>query len=215
MISSTDNTLLPICTTENEIKVLEIMEKEVTSNQESNSIPNSENWVKEVTEIQDENYTADIQLLDLIESEIMEAGNALQEKNCSIENGVLETTNENNSNRRDLNSSEEHPSNITDTPVSRISKNRLKAKKKRVLGQSYIEYKEFEDGKIAQNCKKSSRSVKQNCDHMNTTKGTSRTFMCKVISEDERNLLFKNFWNFPTWTEKKAFVMGLVSTREI
>lgn len=212
IINSTDNTLLPICTTENEIiEVIEIIEEERTSIQESNPIKNNGNGQKE-----EEKYNADAQESNLIENESLEAeSNSFEEENSKIEKGVLETTSENNSNRMSLNSSEEHSSSLSDKPVSRISKNRLKAKKKRVLGQSYKGYKKFDSGKIVQNCEKSSRTIKQRCAHINTTKKTSRTFMCILISDDERNLLFKKFWNFPTWAEKKAFVMGLVSTRKI
>ncbi|CAG9828328.1 unnamed protein product [Diabrotica balteata] len=75
-----------------------------------------------------------------------------------------------------------------DKPISRISKKRLKAKKRRVSGLSYTGYKK---------------------------KKSDRSFLCNLISENERKSAFKTFWNFSTWSEKKAFVKGLVSTRHI
>lgn len=39
--------------------------------------------------------------------------------------------------------------------------------------------------------------------------------MCGLFSEEDRNRLFKQFWSFKTWDEKKGYVRGLVQAREI
>lgn len=157
---------------------MEIIQEEETSIQESNLIKSNSTERKEVMlQVLVEKYTADVPDV-LIESEFQEAeSNSLQKQISNIVKGISETASENNSNRSS-NSSEQHSSSVSDKPVSRISKNRLKAKKKRVLGQSYIGYKKFENGgKTVYNCRKSSRSVKQRCVHINAMKRISRTYV--------------------------------------
>lgn len=72
MISSTENTLLSICPTENEFEVVEIIEEDGKSKQELNWIQNNGNGEKEVGEAPVVMYTSDVQELNLIENEFME-----------------------------------------------------------------------------------------------------------------------------------------------
>jgi len=39
--------------------------------------------------------------------------------------------------------------------------------------------------------------------------------MCGLFSEEDKRRLFKQFWSYKTWDEKKIYVKGLVQTREM
>ncbi|KAF2895299.1 hypothetical protein ILUMI_10873 [Ignelater luminosus] len=104
---------------------------------------------------------------------------------------------------------------VCERRVSRISKKCLKAKKRRVSGLTYTDYKKVQSGKVVQNCNKVARSLKQRCIHISTVKKSERSFLCELFSEEEREAVFKKFWNFSFWLEKRAFVQSLVNTRKI
>lgn len=88
------------------------------------------------------------------------------------------------------------------------------AKRRRLLGKSYMGYKK-KDGKLEQNTSKEARSVKSRCSHTAMNKKSKHSFMCGLVSEEERSTLHSKFWNMKTWSEKKAYVQGLVSQRSL
>lgn len=88
------------------------------------------------------------------------------------------------------------------------------AKRCRLLGKSYMGYKK-KDGKLEQNTLRKARSVKSRCSHTVMNKKSKHSFMCGLVSEEERSTLHSKFWNMKTWSEKKAFVQGLVSQRSL
>ncbi|CAH2004694.1 unnamed protein product [Acanthoscelides obtectus] len=189
IVSHIDGTVIPISTTDEAF----IIEEEV---EDSNVEHTSANPVMEVNTVQ--NQTTDVKTqndgrdLDEVRTSIEQNGGTLGEggnSSCS--------------------------SSWSDSPVSRISKKRLKAKKSRVAGLSYVGYKKSDDGKIKQNCMKTSRSVKERCSHTLCGKKSERSFLCNMVSENDRQRIFKKFWNFSSWPEKKAFVKGLTSTRDV
>ncbi|KAF2883383.1 hypothetical protein ILUMI_22796 [Ignelater luminosus] len=104
---------------------------------------------------------------------------------------------------------------VCERRVLRISKKRLKAKKRKVSGLAYTGYKKAQSGIVVQNCNKVARSLKQRCIYTSTVKKSEKSFLCGLFSEEEREAVFKKFWNFSSWLEKRAFVQGLVNTRKI
>lgn len=86
--------------------------------------------------------------------------------------------------------------------------------KNRVAGTSYIGYK-LVDGKLTKKCVIDGREIKPRCKHSEKVQKTKNTFLCGLFSEEDRKRLFKQFWSFKTWDEKKGYVRGLVQTREI
>lgn len=120
----------------------------------------------------------------------------------------------------DSDSSNECPVQESDTRIE-ISSNsqtvqlgQSTAKRRRLLGKSYIGYKK-KDGKLEQNTPKEGRSVKSRCNHTAMKQKSKHTFMCGLVSEEERTALHSKFWNMKAWSDKKAFVQGLVSQRSL
>lgn len=89
-----------------------------------------------------------------------------------------------------------------------------KARRYRLLGKPYMGYKK-KDGKLEQTTPIAGRSVKSRCDHIAVQQKSKNSFMCKLVSEEERAALHYKFWNMKSWSEKKAFIQGLVSRRNL
>lgn len=93
-------------------------------------------------------------------------------------------------------------------------KDKKNSAKNRILGRDYMGYKKIRNG-IIQDVLKESRKMGNRCGHNSIKKKSDRTFLCRLISENDRENLFNYFWNLPTWPEKKMYIKGLVSTRNI
>ncbi|KAJ2948043.1 hypothetical protein O0L34_g9841 [Tuta absoluta] len=89
-----------------------------------------------------------------------------------------------------------------------------KNKAARVLGKAYVGYKKIGD-KYKQCIEKPAKIMKARCLHTNTEFKTSQTFLCAIVSEEERIKLHLDFWNLKTWDEKKAYIKALAVRREI
>lgn len=89
-----------------------------------------------------------------------------------------------------------------------------KARRNRLLGKPYMGYKK-KDGKLEQTTPIAGRSVKSRCDHTSIKQKSKNSFMCKLVSEEERAALHFKFWNMKSWSAKKAFIQGLVSRRNL
>lgn len=96
----------------------------------------------------------------------------------------------------------------------KLRKDKKSSAKNRVLGRDYIGYKKVGHG-VVQDVPKESRKVGNLCGHKNDKKKSERTFLCSLVSEKNRDDLFNYFWNLSTWPEKKMYIKGLVSTRNI
>lgn len=89
-----------------------------------------------------------------------------------------------------------------------------KAKRQRLLGKPYMGYKK-KYGKLEQTTPKAARSVKSRCNHTVIQQKSKNSFMCGLVTEEERAALHTKFWNMKSWSEKNAFVQGLVSKRSL
>lgn len=79
----------------------------------------------------------------------------------------------------------------------------------RVLGQSYVGFKKDTSGKYKQTIKKSAKTLGPRCvgHKLRSKKGGPRqAFQCQEIGDEERSLLFSEFWALPNWDSKKVFV---------
>lgn len=99
-------------------------------------------------------------------------------------------------------------------------RNRVPIRKRKVTqehrlhGEQYIGYKRTPDGKVFHQSQKPARSVKPRCHHTTPKKITERSFQCACISEESRKAEFQKFWELESWVAKKAYIKGLVSTKE-
>lgn len=87
----------------------------------------------------------------------------------------------------------------------------------RIRGVSYIGYKRTSLKVITHGQIRDARSIKGRCSHNSLPKKkTNSSFMCTQITDEDRKNIFDNFWkNHKTWHEKKAYIKGLVATRDI
>jgi len=98
---------------------------------------------------------------------------------------------------------------------NQFTRNRKKLQtKNRVAGIPYIGYK-LVDGKLTEHFVIDGREIKPRCKHSEKVQKSKNSFMCGLFSEEDRKLLFKQFWSFKTWDKKQGYVKGLVQTREI
>lgn len=75
----------------------------------------------------------------------------------------------------------------------------------RVAGKPYLGYKKLNDKWIP--CvEKPERVLKPRCLHSNVTAKSIHSFLCALVSDDERQKIHKQFWEFKTWPEKIAFI---------
>ncbi|XP_047036028.1 uncharacterized protein LOC124641835 [Helicoverpa zea] len=104
---------------------------------------------------------------------------------------------------------------VDETRVKRKRAKRGKANKenwtynqnkiKRMKGESYSGRRKTEDGKIVFDLEKNERSVQPRCDHNDSCK----YFDCYKLTEEDRNMLFKNYWKL-SWDTKKIWVQQTV-----
>lgn len=75
----------------------------------------------------------------------------------------------------------------------------------RVAGKPYLGYKKMSDKWIP--CvEKPERILKSRCLHTNTTYKSKNSFLCGLVSDDERKHIHEKFWGLKTWAEKIAFI---------
>nr|CAH7757936.1 unnamed protein product [Callosobruchus chinensis] len=100
---------------------------------------------------------------------------------------------------------------------SRIPKkeewSREKAKIRRMNGMSYIGYTRDRKGKVFHNKERENRVMGPRCQSNKCMKYKNR--FCINMSEDERNSIFKKFWEDMSWDQKKIYVSNLVQKKDI
>nr|CAI5850826.1 unnamed protein product [Callosobruchus analis] len=100
---------------------------------------------------------------------------------------------------------------------SRIPKkeewSREKAKIRRMIGMSYIGYTRDRKGKVFHNKERENRVMGPRCQSNKCMKYKNR--FCINMSEDERNSIFKKFWEDMSWDQKKIYVSNLVQKKDI
>lgn len=102
-----------------------------------------------------------------------------------------------------------------DNEKRKLNSRREETKTKRLKGEKYIGYSRSQDGKIQHNVQREKKQMKNRCSHKTSQKQSSRTLMCGEVSEETRMKTFNYFWNLESWDERKSYIRGLVSTKEI
>lgn len=98
--------------------------------------------------------------------------------------------------------------------VNEKKTSQTETRKRRVLGLPYMGYKR--NGKrVINGIPKGERTIKKRCLHKEQQRYSSRSFLCGKFTEDDRVAAFNRFWKMKSWAEKRAFVKGLVTTRNI
>nr|CAI5865996.1 unnamed protein product [Callosobruchus analis] len=90
---------------------------------------------------------------------------------------------------------------------------REKAKIRRMNGMSYIGYTRDRKGKVFHNKERENRVMGPRCQSNKCMKYKNR--FCINMSEDERNSIFKKFWEDMSWDQKKIYVSNLVQKKDI
>lgn len=98
-----------------------------------------------------------------------------------------------------------------------VFEKRRKTYKNRVSGEKYTGYKRTPLNVITHDQNRDARAIKCRCPHNSLPKRkTKSSFMCAQIKDEDRKHIFDNFWKkLKTWPEKKAYVKGLVTSRDI
>lgn len=91
---------------------------------------------------------------------------------------------------------------------------KYQSQKNRLAGKEYIGFK-MVDGKISQSVPIGKRVIKERCNHSLINQKSSNSFMCGLFSDEDRKNAFKFFWKITTWQEKRGYVRGLVTNRQI
>lgn len=84
----------------------------------------------------------------------------------------------------------------------------------RVLGRPYLGFKKL-DGKWTACVEKPKRVIKPRCLHTSLIPKSKNSFMCALISDDDRKAIHKQFWRLKTWSEKMAFIKSSAIRRRI
>lgn len=106
---------------------------------------------------------------------------------------------------------------IEDEKFMSETKKRKKNQENRLLGQSYMGHKvvKIDNNTILKEIIKTERKMKQQpCNH-GGLKRSERSYMCAALSDEMREDIFRYFWQLPTWDAKKAYINGLIQTRNI
>nr|CAH7760572.1 unnamed protein product [Callosobruchus chinensis] len=80
-------------------------------------------------------------------------------------------------------------------------------------GMSYIGYTRDRKGKVFHNKERENRVMGPRCQSNKCMKYKNR--FCINMSEDERNSIFKKFWEDMSWDQKKIYVSNLVQKKDI
>jgi len=86
-------------------------------------------------------------------------------------------------------------------------------KEKRAAGESYIGWSRAKSGEPAQPKNRQQREIGPRCVHNALESKSRQSIVCGQIEESDRMRIFKVIWAFKSWTEKKAYLRGLVATR--
>lgn len=84
--------------------------------------------------------------------------------------------------------------------------NRLTTKSRRMHGVDYAGFQRNKDNKISYGIRRPSRKIGDRCTSLTCIKSTKH--FCASFSEEERNLIFRTFWETMDWKEKKAYIIG-------
>lgn len=98
--------------------------------------------------------------------------------------------------------------------INKTSFKRKATKDARLKGKAYIGYKKMVDGSICHSIERPARSFGDRCSHNDKQAKSSRSFMCGLVSQADRDQIFIKFWDLKSWEAKRAMIRGLVATRE-
>ncbi|CAH0716672.1 unnamed protein product, partial [Brenthis ino] len=85
-------------------------------------------------------------------------------------------------------------------------------KKARVAGKSYLGYKKLAN-KWTACVEKPARILKPRCVHTCVVPKTKYSFLCALVTNEEREQIHKHFWKLKTWPEKIAFIRAAAVRR--
>lgn len=88
---------------------------------------------------------------------------------------------------------------------------RQKTKARRMTGQDYIGYTRNKEGEISHNKERDARKMGPSCNSVKCLKYKNR--FCNSISEEQRKVIFKKFWEEMSWDQKKIYVTGLMEVK--
>lgn len=125
----------------------------------------------------------------------------IQENKYSVRSNV--TTTENNKN----NESNKGQVNKPKKSVRELTKTL------RLKGEKYIGYSRSKTGEIKHDTVREERSMKNRCLHKASKNITQRTLLCNKVSETDRRRAFEYFWSLSSWTARKTYLRGLVTTK--
>ena len=94
-------------------------------------------------------------------------------------------------------------------------KKRQTAKDCRLKGHSYTGYSRSKTGIVVQEVERQKRAIKPRCKHTKMVSAiSSRSLLCGHVSDKSRLQTFTEFWQLDSWAAKKAFIRGLIDTRQ-
>ncbi|KAH9632643.1 hypothetical protein HF086_008470 [Spodoptera exigua] len=85
-------------------------------------------------------------------------------------------------------------------------------KEARIAGKSYLGYKKLAN-KWTACVEKPERILKPRCSHTCLAPKSKNSFLCALVSDEEREQIHKHFWKLRTWPEKMAFIKALAVRR--
>lgn len=93
------------------------------------------------------------------------------------------------------------------------SDSRKEAKLKRLRFENYLGYRRLASGQIQQTIEREQRTMGERCNHEAPKKRTSRSLLCSLITDLDRDTLYKYFKDLESWEARKTYIKGLVVTR--
>ncbi|CAG9794569.1 unnamed protein product [Diatraea saccharalis] len=85
-------------------------------------------------------------------------------------------------------------------------------KEARVAGKSYLGYKKL-DNKWTACVERPKRVLKPRCSHTSVAPKSKNSFLCALVTDEEREQIHKTFWELKSWPEKITFVKTLAVRR--
>ena len=78
----------------------------------------------------------------------------------------------------------------------------------RLFGMSYVGFEKDASGKYKQNKQKDEKKIGPRCRGHTRIKmgGPRQSFFCDEIKDEERSLIFSEFWALPNWDSKKTYI---------
>lgn len=96
-----------------------------------------------------------------------------------------------------------------------ITERRKLTREKRLRGKQYTGYERSREKIVTHATLRAAKKIKPRCSHRQPKKELKNSFLCSLISQEDRKNIFSFFWKLGSWGEKKVFVRGLVNTRPI